>query len=278
MLISITLILFLPRKYVIIPLLVPTLLLPARDAILVAGAHIFVFRIILLFGWIRLASIRLRSQTGLFTGRLNSVDAAFSLWAVFHALAFMLLYLQPEAVVNQFGFLWDVFACYFLMRFLMQGEQDINKAITCFAVLAVIVAICMVNEQLTRQNVFGLLGGVRSVPEIREGRIRSQAVFQHPMLPGTFGSTFLPLFFWLWKSGKSKVAALFGVISSIVMTVASACSTPVVTCGAAIVAICLWRFRKKMGAFRWGVVIPLVVPHFVMNALVWFCIARIELR
>src|SRR5260370_7920051 len=123
MLVSITLILFLPRKYVIIPLLVPTLLLPARDAILVAGAHIFVFRIILLFGWIRLASIRLRSQTGVLTGRLNSVDAAFSLRAVFHALAFILLYMQSAAVINQFGFLWDLFPSSFLMCFLMHGDH-----------------------------------------------------------------------------------------------------------------------------------------------------------
>src|SRR5260370_20893233 len=136
--------------------------------------------------------------------------------------------MQSAAVINQFGFLWDVFACYFVMRFLMQGEQDISKAITCFAVLAVIVAICMVNEQLTRQNVFGLLGGVPSVPEIREGRIRSQAVFQHPILAGTFGATLLPLFFWLWKSGKSKFAAILGVMSSIVMAVASPCSTAVI--------------------------------------------------
>ena len=277
MLISITLILVLPRKYIIIPLLVPTLLLPARDAILVAGAHIFVFRIILLFGWIRLAATKFCSQTSLVAGRFNSVDGAFSLWAVFHALAFILLYLQPAAVINQFGFLWDAFGCYFLLRLLIQDEGDINRAIKCFAVLAVIVGICMVNEQLTQQNVFGLLGGVRSVPEIRNGRIRSQAVFQHPILAGTFGATLLPLFFWLWKSGKSKVAALFGVISSIVMTVASACSTPVVTCGAAIVAICLWPFRKQMRAFRWGIVIALVALHLVMNAPVWFLIDRIEL-
>lgn len=277
MLVSITLILLLPRKYVIIPLLVPTLLLPARDAILVAGAHVFVFRIILLFGWIRLASIRLRSQTGLSPCRLNSVDAAFSLWAVFHALAFILLYMQSAAVINQFGFLWDVFACYFLLRFLMQGEQDINKAITCFAVLAVIVAICMVNEQLTRQNVFGLLGGVRSVPEIREGRIRSQAVFQHPILAGTFGATLLPLFLWLWKSGKSKFAAILGVMSSIVMAVTSACSTPVMSLGAGVLAICLWPFRKQMRVFRWGIVIALIALHLVMKAPVWFLISHIEL-
>lgn len=277
MLVSIILILALPRKYVVIPLLVPTLLLPARNEILVAGVHIYVFRIILLFGWVRLASIKLRSQTSLFTGRLNSVDAAFSLWAVFHALAFILLYLQPTAVVNQFGFLWDAFGCYFLLRFLIQDEEDTNRAIQCFAALAVIVAIGMVNEQLTRQNVFGLLGGVQSVPEIREGRIRSQAVFQHPILAGTFGATLLPLFFWLWKSGKSKAAAILGVLSSAIMAVTSACSTPLMASGAAILAVCFWPLRKRMRAICWGIVIALIALHLVMKAPVWFLVDRIEL-
>jgi hypothetical protein len=277
LLVSITLILIVPRKYVIMPLLVPTLLLPARDAIVIAGAHIFVFRIILLFGWIRLAAIKFGSQTSLLAGRFNSIDAAFSLWAVFHGLAFILLYLQPAAVINQLGFLWDAFACYFLLRLLIQDEADIHRAIQCFAVLVVIVAICMVNEQLTGQNVIGLIGGVRSVSEIRAGRIRSQAVFQHPILAGTFGATLLPLFFWLWKSGKSKFAALLAAISSIVMTVTSACSTPVVSCAAAILATSIWPFRKQMRALRWGIVIALIALFLFMKAPVWFLIDRIEL-
>ena len=277
MLVSITLILILPRKYVIVPLLVPTLLLPARDAILVAGAHIFVFRIILLFGWIRLAAIKFCSQTSLLAGRFSSVDAVFSLWAVFHALAFILLYLQPAAVINQFGFLWDAFGSYFLLRFLIQDEEDINRVIQCFAALAVIVAVCMMNEQLTRQNVVGLFGGVPGVSEIRQGRIRSQAVFQHPILAGTFGATLLPLFFWLWKSGKSKFVAILGGISSTVMVVTSACSTPLFTYGAAILASCFWPFRKQMRAFRWGIVIALVALHLVMKAPVWFLVDRIDL-
>ncbi len=277
MLVAILLILLLPRKYVIVPLLIPTLLLPARNEILVAGVHVFVFRIILGFGWIRLILIRLRSGMTLFAGGLNSVDGALSLWAVFHALAFMLLYMQPAAVINQFGFLWDTFGCYFLLRFLIQGEEDIDRAIMCLTVLAVIVAIGMVNEQLTRQNVFGFLGGVPSVSEIREGRIRSQAVFQHPILAGTFGATLLPFFFWLWKSGKSKFAAILGGISSTVMVVTSACSTPLFTYGAAILAVCLWPFRKQMRVVRWGIVVALVGLHLVMKAPVWFLISRIEL-
>src|SRR5260370_26047804 len=102
----------------------------------------------------------------------------------------------------------------------------------------------MVNEQIPQQNVFGLLGGVRSVPEIREGRIRSQAVFQHPILAGTFGATLLPLFFWLWKSGKSKFAAILGVMSSIVMAVTSPWLPPCVRLVAGGFALCFLPVPK----------------------------------
>src|SRR5712692_2493328 len=277
MLVAILLILFLPRKYVIAPLLFSTFLISARQEILVAGAHVFAFRIILLFGWVRILWTKLRSETSLFTGRLNSVDGIFSLWAVFHASAFVLLYMQLAAVINQCGFLWDSFGCYFLLRFLIRDEDDVNRAIKCFAVLAGILAMCMLNEQLTRQNAFGLLGGIPSVPEIRQGRIRSQAVFQHPILAGTFGATLLSLFVWLWKSGKSKLAAILGVISSTVMVVTSACSTPVMGWGGAILAMCMWPFRKQMRVFRWGLVIALVALHLAMKAPIWFLVDRIDL-
>ena len=102
-----------------------------------------------------------------------------------------------------------------LRQSLIRDEQDINRAIKCFAVIAGILAICMVNEQISGQNIFGLLGGVRSVPEIRDGRIRSQAIFEHPILAGTFGATLLPSFFWQWKSGKAKFLAMIGVLSAV---------------------------------------------------------------
>jgi len=276
MIIAIILMLVLPRKYLIVPFLFSAFLIPLPQQVVIGGVHFFVLRIIILAGCVRLLLTRLSTQSSVFGGGLNSVDKVFSLWAICRASAFLLLFsFQVGAVVNQFGFLWDVLGGYFLLRFLIHDEEDVNRAIKCFAVLVVVLAICMVNEHLTRQNVFGLLGGIRSVPEIREGLVRAQGPFLHSILAGSFGATLLPLLLLLWQSGKSKLLAIVGVISSTCIMMTSASSTPIMAYVAGIVAVCFWLLRKKMRLLRWGIVIALVALHLVMKAPVWFLIARV---
>jgi hypothetical protein len=135
----------------------------------------------------------------------------------------------------------------------------------------------MVYEQMKMVNIFGLLGGVNAVPEVREGKIRSQAVFQHSLTAGTFAATAIPLFFLLWKNGKAKTLAVVGITAATVMTVTTQTSTSLLTYAAGIVAVLLWPIRKKMKMVRTGLVAGLVALHLVMKAPVWFLIARIDL-
>jgi hypothetical protein len=127
------------------------------------------------------------------------------------------------------------------------------------------------------QNAFGALGGVQSVPDVREGKIRSQGVFQHALMAGTFAATLLPLFLMLWKSGKSKAMAAVGLVGSTVMTITSQSSTPLLAYVAGLFGVCLWPIRKKMRIVRWGIVITLIGLALVMKAPVWFVIAHIDL-
>jgi hypothetical protein len=135
----------------------------------------------------------------------------------------------------------------------------------------------MLNEKFHSQNVFGYLGGFPIVPQIRDGAIRAQGPFSHPILAGSFGATLLPLFFWLWQSGKAKAFAVFGVIGSSCIVLSCASSTPLLAYVAGIIAVCFWPMRKHMRAFRWGLVLTLVAVHLAMKAPVWFLIARVDL-
>ena len=275
-LVAISLIFLLPRKHVIVPLLLTAFLIPVGQMLVVGGIHLMVLRIVFLFGWVRLVWSKLSSQRVTLSGGFNSIDSAFSLCYVFYALAFTLLWMEKQALINRLGFLWDVFGVYFLLRFLIEDNQDVHRVINLFAIIAAIMALCMLNEQLTHLNIFGLLGGVRRVPEVRDGRIRSQAVFQHSILAGTFGATLLPLLAWLWKSGKCKMTAIIGMISTTVVTVATGSSTTVLTFISGIGALCLWPLRKRMRIIRFGIVITLVGLHLVMKAPVWALIGRAE--
>ena len=176
----------------------------------------------------------------------------------------MAQYPDVGALVNQVGYLWDYLLGYLLLRSLIRDEKDGFLVIKCFAALMVLLAAAMVVEQMKMVNVFGLLGGVNAVPEVRDGKIRSQAVFQHSLTAGTFAATAIPLFFLLWKNGKAKVLSVVGVVAATVMTVTTQTSTSLLTYAAGGIAVLLWPIRKKMKMVRTGLVVVLVGLHLVM--------------
>jgi hypothetical protein len=189
----------------------------------------------------------------------------------------VLQYMQGQALINQLGLLIDELGGYFLLRYLIQDRQDIYRAIKCLAFLSLILAGCMVREQITLRNAFGELGGVQLVPDVREGKIRSQGVFQHALMAGCFSATILPLFLLLWKNGKAKVMAAVGAVGCTIMTITSQSSTPLLAYVAGVLAVGLWPLRKNMRVVRWGIVVFLLVLAMVMKAPVWFVIAHIDL-
>jgi hypothetical protein len=275
MLVTIVIMLGLPRKFRLPAFLFSTFLIPAGQEILLGGVHIFVYRIIVLAGLFGSARSRQRQQKFL-SGGWNSLDTAFLFCVVCHIVAFSLLNLSAGVLANQVGYAWDYLGGYFLLRHLIRSQDDINITIKYFCYLVMIFAVCMVREQMTGRNVFGFLGGVRAVSEVREGRIRSQAVFQHAILAGTFAGVMVPLFIWLWKSGKARVLSIGGIIGSAVMALTTACSTPLLTYGAGIAAVCLWPFRRRIRYLGWAVLIILVGLQLVMKAPVWALIQRVD--
>jgi hypothetical protein len=208
---------------------------------------------------------------------MNSVDIAFTLCTIFHVLAFVLLWQTSSAVVNQCGYLWSELGMYFYVRYLIQDEADSYQVMRTFAVVAAVCALEMVYEQARGQNLFGtIVGGISTVPEIREGRIRSQGSFGHAILAGTYGATMLPLFWCLLKNKISKVLGAVGLLASLVMVATCASSTPILALVAGVVALCCWPIRKYMRWVRWGIVATIVSLHLVMKAPVWFLIARVD--
>lgn len=278
MVVSIILTLVLPRKRIIVPFLICAFLIPVGQMLVVGGVHLFALRIVILFAGARMIFTKLTTKKSILGGRFDSVDVVFIVWATYRALAFLVLFsFQSAALVNQVAFLLDVFGGYFLVRFMIHDVDDIRLAVKTLAVIAFIVGLCMVNEKLRNQNIFGYLGGQSVVPQVRDGAIRAQGTFEHPILAGSFGATVLPLFFWLWHGCKEKRFAVIGAIGSTCMVLSAASSTPLLAYVAGIVGVCFWPMRNYMRVFRWGLVIVLLGLNVVMKASVWFLIARVDL-
>jgi hypothetical protein len=277
MLIAIALIFLLPRKHVIWPVMCMAFLVPLGQQVLIGGLHFFVFRIIIIAVALRMLAATFSSPEGAFGDRLGTLDVVFVFWALFRALAGVVVFsFNSGATVNQAAFLLDAIGGYFILRYLIRDEDDIYRTIRAFAVVSCVIAVCMILEKVQQVNVFGLLGGVRAAPDSRGGAVRAQGPFQHELLAGTFAATLLPLFFLLWKNGKSHVLAAIGVISATIMVLASHSSTPVLAYGGGILAICAWPIRRHMRVVRWGLMAALIALNMVMKAPVWFIIQHID--
>jgi hypothetical protein len=277
MILSILFVLVLPRKYLIVPFLCSAILIPMTQTLVIGGVHFFALRIIMLFAWIRIAVAKFSSSEKLIGGGLGALDIAFLLWALLRTFTFLLRFsLQAAPLINQAGFLWDVLGAYFILRYAIQDHDDIRMAIKTLAIVASILAVCVLNEKFRYQNIFGYLGGIPVTPGFREGSVRPMGPFSHALLMGAFGATLLPLCFWLWNDGKSRMVSVCGAISSTIITMASASSTPLMAYAAGVFAMCLWPLRKRMRPLRWGIVIGLIGLQLVMKAPVWFLITHIE--
>ena len=177
---------------------------------------------------------------------------------------------------EQAAFCIQAFGGYFLLRYLIQDEEDIVRIAKAFAVVAAILGVCMLNEHVRNVNIFGYLGGAPMAPEWRNDHSRAQATFGHSILAGCFGSTLVPLFFWLWKSGNARVLAAIGMMGSTTMMLMSNSSTPLLAWVAGVGALFLWPIREHMRTVRRGLVISLIILAIVMKAPVWFIIAHIN--
>jgi hypothetical protein len=248
-------------------------MIPKGQVVVIGGAHFTAVKILFLTGLARWLISR-RSLT--LVGGWNSIDSVFGLWAFFYPLVFSLQWMQSQAIIKAVGDSIDNFCGYFVLRFLIQDAEDTRRVIKVFILISFVMALCMLNEHFTRRNVFGLLGGVGIIPDIRDGKVRANGVFAHSILAGCFGATLVPLFVSLWQDSRSKLTVLLGLLSATTIVAMSYGSTPALAYVSVIFALCLWPFRAQMRLLRWGLVSALVGLHLVMNGPVWSLIEKID--
>lgn len=269
----------LPRKYIIVPFLMAGILIPMDQLIVLGPLHFYMLRVLIPFGWARLIFAKLTVNARLFSGGMNAIDKALIYSTAIAAVDFVLLWRQSGAVTNQLGTLYTVFGIYFLLRFLIRDEDDVDRTIRVLAYLSVVIAGIMMYEQATGHSFYDFLGGaqLRDAMMIRNGKFRAMGPFGHPILAGVFGATTLPLFLGLWwKTGKHRLLTLAGVAASTEIVLASVSSTPLMAYFAALFALCLWPLRRNMRLIRWGIVATLIGLQMVMKAPVWALIARVD--
>lgn len=262
----------LPRRYALVPVIILVCFMTMRQRIIVAGLDFTMLRILALFGWIRLF---VRQEVHLL--KLNAIDKALLWWVLSSMIAYTLLWQTFDAFINRLGFAYNAVGMYFLFRLLVTRFDDVVRVFKILAIFVVPLAVSMLFEMTTGRNAFGIFGAVNPITQVRDGVLRCQGPFAHPILAGTFGATTLPLFVALWwQGGANRLLAVLGVVSSTIITLTAGSSGPLFSYLAGILGLSLWPLRKHMRAMRWGLALMLVALHIVMKAPVWALIGRVN--
>ena len=267
------LLIFLPRRYAVAPMVMATCFITIGQQVNILGAHFTIVRILVLLGWIR---VILKGEIK--SLRLNAIDYTLLFWVASSVVVPMIREPTTDVLNNRMGLAYNATGLFFLFRSVIRDMGDVERVIKIISVVIIPLALAMIIESMTGRNIFAVFGGVPEFTVVREGQLRCQGSFRSPILAGTFAATLLPLFISLWFSNRCKNRfAIFGFISASIITVTSSSSGPVSTYILGLIAFLFWRLRRNMREVRWIIAISLGLLHFViMKAPVWYLIAKIS--
>lgn len=260
--------------YYLIPFLIIGVFLTHMQRIVIGSLDFSMLRLILIAGGLKAV---LKNDINRF--KYHSMDYFIILYVLVSSIAYVALRQTSSAMVNRLGFAFEILLAYFLIRLYIVSLNQIIVFVRILSIVFAVVALFMTIEQLTQYNLFSLFGGVSEITGIREGRIRAQGAFSHPILAGTFGASFMPLFWGLWSIGdkRDRYFSILGIICSLIITWASSSSGPVLTLLAGIFAIVFFKYRQYTKLAKTGTIFMLLGLDIVMKAPVWHLISRIDI-
>lgn len=265
--------LIVPRRWVSFTLLVLACFIPSGQRVVILTLDFSFLRILVLVGWLRVA---IRGEQARF--RLVTIDYGYIGWVLVSAIVYTTLRGTMPALIAKLGEAFDAIGLYFLFRCLVQKWVDLDRLVLGLAILAIPVCIGVLIEKLTGRNLFSALGGVPEFTNIREGRMRCQGAFAHPILAGCFWAAVWPLIAaqW-WAGGHGRAWAVIGSMCSVVIIAFSASSTPILAFGIAVLGGCSFLARSYLRTIRIALLASVVGLHLAMKGPVWHLIARVNL-
>lgn len=259
-----------PRRWAPLPLLVGACYMTRGQLIMIGPFHFTVLRLLLLLGIIRILVRGERSQGGLIT--LDWLLLAWGAWllcsSVFHNPVI-------DVLIFDLGEVYTTLGIYFLIRIFCQNMEDLIQVIRLIAFLLVPLAFEMLSETFTGHNSFVIFGGISETLGIREGKIRASGPFGHAILAGTVGAVCIPLMIGLWR--QRARAAKIGLAACLTMMLTSWSTGPIMTAGAGVFALVLWRWRHLTRGMRIASVIGYLLLDLVMKDPAYFLLFRMNM-
>ena len=258
----------LPRRFAAIPFLLGAVYMPRSAEVELGPAHFTALRILVMFGVFRVLIRGERLAKG-----MNPVDRMLILWAVF--LIGSSVFHTSDAWVFRAGIIWSDLGCYLLLRIFVQDRVDIERIFKVLCVVLVPVAVLMILEKSSGENLFAAVFGGYDEVVLREGHFRARGPFAHPILAGAVGATCFPMALYLWK--RHRKHALMGLFATAGIIFASTSSGPILMLLFILFGLVLWKVRNRLPAIRWLVLMAVIALDAIMKDPVYFLVARIDL-
>jgi hypothetical protein len=256
----------LPRRYAFAPLLVAVCHFIDVPVVQV-GASFTVAKLVILAGLIRATYER---RIGLSSRQpLDVLAVAWMGWAIFSGLFHSAEDYNPMMI--RLSLIYDSFGAYLYARSFLKNQSDFLRFIKCLALVVIPLAALLLLEKFSAHNIYGGFGEA----EVRSGHVRAAGPFSHPILTGTFGATAFFLMVPL-RAVNPRLAAA-GAAACGMIVVSSASSGPLMALFSGLAALALWRFRTSIVWIRRGVLFGIVGLQLIMQAPVWYLMARIDL-
>lgn len=246
------------RSKATLPILILMCFVSAQQRFSVFGADFSLMRILLLLG---IARIMIKGEWKYF--RYNKIDRLVLFWFGATTIAYVALRGDFSAVIYQVARAIDVLAIYFIFRVFIKDDEDLSNFIKYIVIIACAVSIFFVIEFVVGRNLFSIFGGVPEFTSMRDGRIRAQGPFPHPILAGCFWAA-LVSFGWAYTKVHGKIVGYIGIMAMIFMIITSASSTSVLSFSAGLAGILFYKYRRKL---RGVVISSLVMITFLSIAL-----------
>lgn len=266
--VSALLMLTLPRRWAILPLILSAAYMTHGQALEIAGANFTMPRIVVAVGFLR---VLLRREH--IAGGFVALDRLVLFWA------FLLLstsaFHDYGALQYRSGMVWTELGSYFLFRIFVQDIEDARRTMKTVTVTLVPLAVIMLTEKFTASNLFAALGYVDAIPPIRDGQVRASGPFAHPILAGTVGAACIGMGLALWRVARFR--ALIGCAAGGAMVYASASSGPVLMVAFILLGVACWVMRGHMRSIWWMAIAGILALAAVMQAPVYFLMARIDI-
>lgn len=260
------------REWVLLPVLLLMMAIPSSQRVVIASLDFSFPRIIIIFALARCFIKGERKNTP-----KSGIDQIVLLWMVWGVFAYAFL-IGMSGVITRVGYMIDAVGAYFIGRYYVRSVDDLLRIVKFFGLVAIPTAVLFLIERTTGRNLFAIFGGVPEITLIRDGRLRCQGPYPHPILAGVFWACVLPWLtaFWFGKYGvKARIWWYMACVMVIVLN--SASSTPLMAVIFGFIGFTMYIVRRYLSPIRWGIVCMIIALDFVMKAPVYHLISRIDL-